>query len=199
MPRCWLRLPCKALQSNALGRLAGRPILIGGIDMRYGFKHALDQVVVWSAYTGAAVLLLCAAVTVVDIVLRNFFASGVPGIVDLTQLAVIWGAFLTIPMGFAQGSHISVDLLTASFGPLSQRVVTASGLILGAIVMAGCAWWGWQQTAQQVGYGDRSMTIGIPILWFWLPLLFGCTLSILCVVAAVLGLFFPVKPSAKVV
>jgi TRAP-type C4-dicarboxylate transport system permease small subunit len=44
----------------------------------------------------------------------------------------------------------------------------------------------WAQAAQQIAKGDTSMTLAIPIAWYWAPLLVGLAISALaCVVHAV--------------
>lgn len=155
--------------------------------------EAWNKLIRMSALFGTLILLLCAVVTVVDVFLRNFFANGVPGIIDLTQLAVIWGAFLTIPLGFAQSSHISIDAMVLNLNHRSRALLKVLALVLAAGAMAACFWWGWKEAAKQIGYGDRSMTIGIPVFWYWLPLVYGCLLStfasIAVLISTVHGLF----------
>lgn len=137
-----------------------------------------------SSIAGAAIMLLCAALTVVDIVMRNFFHGGILGMVDLTQLAMMWGAFLTIPLGFADNSHISVDLLADRLSAPFAKAVNIVAALCAVFVLYFCIRWGWAEAARQVGYGDSSMTIGIPVIWYWIPLIYGCSLSAVCALAS---------------
>jgi hypothetical protein len=64
--------------------------------------------------------------------------------------------------------------------------------------MALYAWWGGQQALHQIAAGERTLTIGVPIFWYWLPLLYGTSLSVVCALVAginiALGTFKPENP-----
>lgn len=133
-----------------------------------------------SSFLGALVMLVCAILTVIDVIMRNFFDGGILGMVDLTQLAMVWAAFLTIPLAFATDSHISVDILVSRLSALKLSLLKVFSAAAAVFVLTFCVWWGWSEAARLIGYGDRSMTIGIPVIWYWIPLLYGCSLSALC-------------------
>lgn len=155
-----------------------------------GINRLLTQTARISAYLSAAILVLCVAATMLDILLRNLMNSGVLGIIDLTQLAVMWAAFLSIPMGFAMNNHISVELLFDQFGPHAKVAIRILSGIAGALFMGACLWWGIDQAAQQWASHDRSATIGIPLILYWIPLLYGTALSSLC---AFFAMFAPLS------
>jgi TRAP-type C4-dicarboxylate transport system permease small subunit len=140
-----------------------------------------------SSFLGAAVMLACALLTVFDVILRNFFKSGLLGMVDLTQLAMVWAAFLTIPLAFATDSHIAVDIFVSRIGASVMRFLKLFAVVAAVFVLAFCVWWGWVEASRQIGYGDRSMTIGIPAIWYWIPLILGCSLSALCAVTSLIS------------
>lgn len=160
----------------------------------------LRKVCRYSAYAGALALLGCVAMTVVDVTMRNFFSSAILGSVELTQLLVMWSAFLTIPLCFAYANHISVDFFVMGLGEKAQSVLQAVGTVLAALVMAGYAWWAGEQAMLQITAGEKTLTLGIPIGWFWLPLIFGTVLSLVCAVAVFVnmfaGTFVPARPEA---
>jgi len=135
-----------------------------------------------------AVMLLVATtlLTVGDIVLRRTVKIALAGVVDLTQLFVMAAVFLTIPFAFFTASHIAIDLVIDRLPSRGIAAFKALGAGIAALFMAICLAYGWQQAMQQHGYGDRSQTIGIPILLYWAPLLGGCALATLA--AALLAL-----------
>ena len=146
-----------------------------------------------SASVGFAAFAAAALLTVADVVGRRL---GMPivGIVDLVQLFVLSGAWLVIPYAFVKGAHVGVDLLVEAFPKALNRVLRAVsslvavallGLMLNACIDA---------YSQQLLFGDRSQQLGIPITWYWLPLLVGVALSI---VAALLTLVDPPQPEAS--
>lgn len=137
-----------------------------------------------SSFTGALVMVVCAVLTVIDVIMRNFFDGGILGMVDLTQLAMVWAASLTIPLAFVTDTHISVDIFVARMSAVKLTVLKFLSAAAAIFVLGFCVWWGWVEAARLVGYGDRSMTIGIPVIWYWIPLIFGFSLSLICAVAA---------------
>lgn len=138
------------------------------------------------AYGGAAALLGCVAVTVVDVTLRNFFARSVFGAVEWVQLGVIWAAFLTIPLGFAHGSHIAVDVFVARARRHLRRGIDLVNLLAAVLALSACLWWGLEQARHALATSERTLTAGIPLWLFWLPILVGTGLSALSALAAIL-------------
>ena len=143
-------------------------------------RNLANRTALVSSIAGAAIMLLYAVLTGVDIVMRNFFHGGILGMVDLTQLAMVWAAALTIPLGFADNSHISVDLVAANLPAPLTKAVNILAALCAVFVLYFCIRWGWAEAARQIGYGDSSMTIGIPVIWYWVPLIFGFALSAVC-------------------
>lgn len=144
------------------------------------------QLLAWAA---AVALAVAAAVTVADIVLRGAgrlvgVVSGEPlglglvGAVDLVQLCVVTAAWLAIPWAFATGGHVAVELLHERLPPAAREasavVAAAAACIFLAFVLRDCV----EQAENVATYGDRSATLQIPLVWYWLPLLFGLALSV---------------------
>ena len=53
--------------------------------------------------------------------------------------------------------------------------------------MAAIGRYGWQTAMRQIGYGDTSQTLGLPIALYWTPLLAGCALAVLATVVIALA------------
>lgn len=140
-----------------------------------------------SAYLGGGVLLVCVAVTVTDVVKRNFLGSSVLGAVELTQLCVMWAAFLTIPLGFAFGSHISVDVFVAMGSERVQTLLMAANMLVAALVMAGFLYWGGAQALHSLMTRELTLTLGLPVWLYWLPIVYGTALSVLAAAVSMLA------------
>ena len=131
-----------------------------------------------------ACLMAAGLVTVVDIVLR-FFGGVVPGAVDLVQLFIMAAAFAAIPWAFHTDGHIGVDLVTERLPAPVQAVLRALAALAAAAVMALILVYGWQAAALQMQFGDVSQNLGVPMVWYWAPLLAGAALSVAaCLIAA---------------
>jgi TRAP-type C4-dicarboxylate transport system permease small subunit len=102
------------------------------------------------------------------------------------QLLVMAGAYLAIACAFLHDGHVAVDLVSARLGPRLDAACRALGALLATGFMLAIARYGLDAALEQHAYGDRSHTMGIPILWYWTPLLLGAALSVLAVALTLL-------------
>lgn len=139
---------------------------------------ALRALVTVSAVVGVLGYAAAALLTVADVIGRQI-GLPVPGIVDLVQLFILGGAWLVIPYAFMTGAHVGVDLLVEAFPRSIEKPLRAvAGLAaigLLSLMLMSC----YETFQQQVMFGDRSQQLGIPVLYYWMPLLFGVALSII--------------------
>ena len=132
----------------------------------------------------AQVLLLAAVlITVADIALRSVSLAGVPGTVDLMQLAVMWAALLAIPAAFLTGEHVAIDMFTRILPMRVQQGLRLVSLAMAVAALALLAWYGAQQAWREHAAGDQTQTLGFPFGIYWLPLLAGMALSSLACIA----------------
>jgi TRAP-type C4-dicarboxylate transport system permease small subunit len=129
------------------------------------------------ACAGVLMLVLTMLMTVADVVLRQTAKIAVAGTVDITQLLVMTAVFTAIPSAFFGDSHVVIELATERLRPRAVAVFRAIAALAALAFVAAAFWYGWDAALQQHGYGDRSQTIGIPILFYWVPLLAGFALS----------------------
>jgi TRAP-type C4-dicarboxylate transport system permease small subunit len=118
------------------------------------------------------------AVLMVDISTRKTLGFSILGTIDLMQLAQVACVFLVLPLVFLRESHISVDFVTNRLPPRLRAAVEVVSALLGIALLGAILWYSWQQAAIQVRQGDRSVTLGIPMAFYWAPLLLGTALSI---------------------
>ncbi|MBK0328978.1 TRAP transporter small permease subunit [Rhodobacteraceae bacterium F11138] len=137
-------------------------------------------VVTLCAVLGVLAYGAAALVTVADILGRRV---GLPieGVVDLVQLFVVTGAWLVMPFAFLTAAHVGVDLMIGILPqPLKVLLKIAGGVLtlglLGLMLQQGYATF-----LTRTMFGDTSQQLGIPIAWYWYPLLIGMALSILAV------------------
>ncbi len=151
------------------------------------FKKRLSNTTKYVAWVGMLFLLAAMITTTVDVVLRKVDNQGIYGTIDLIQLMVLSAAYLSIPYAFMTKSHVSVsvlsDMMTLRVAAISQLLAT----ILGFCFMASIAWFGYAQAEMQNQYGDISITLGVPMIYYWVPVLIGAALS------AVVTLFVAVE------
>jgi len=153
-------------------------------------NRVLFAVCRWVAWVGMAFLLGAMAVTVADVILRKIDRAGIFGAVDLVQLMIMGAAYLSIPYGFLSRGHVAVSLVVDAFGRRATALTDLLAAMLGTALMAAIAWFGFDQARMQASYGDVSLTLGIPMLYYWIPLLAGSALSaVVCVYMAIEALY----------
>ncbi len=131
----------------------------------------------WSAWGGMLLLLGAVFATTADILARKLFSFTYQGTIDIVQLFVLSSAFLSIPYAFISRSHVAVAIFTDRFSDRGRAAVSALAALLSTAVMAAFGWFGFSHASIQVEYGDVSQTIGIPMIWYWIPVIYGCVLS----------------------
>ena len=148
-----------------------------------------------SAAVGVAVLLGCALVTVVDIVGRKTLGRSLPGLIDLSQLLVMTSVFLCIPYTFERRANIEVDLLHGRLPARVRTVLAVVWALASAAFLAAVTWHAGVAAVQVIGHGERSPTLGWPMVLYWLPVVLGCVAAALvCIVQA----FHPPRPGDAV-
>lgn len=164
-------------------------------DPRSGFLPSfaasyrlVERVTRITALVGILGLFAAMLITVGDILLRKVAGHTIIGVLDMVQLCIMATAFLAIPHAFMAGGHVGVDLATDPLPARALAAVKGVAALAGLAFMAAVGLYGLDQAVLQHGYGDASQTIGIPILWYWAPLLAGSALSV--VAAGILALRF---------
>ncbi|MCO5100255.1 MAG: TRAP transporter small permease [Burkholderiaceae bacterium] len=153
-------------------------IPFAGAGFRSSYR-CCDQAMVLASICSAVCLVVAMCIIVADVATRRSIDLPLAGTMDLTQLFVMSCAFLAMPLAFLRNAHVSVEFVTDK---LPSRVLLAAEAVAAAIGCAfivACLVCSVEQALLQVGNGDRSQTIGIPIFWYWAPLLIGFALSAL--------------------
>jgi TRAP-type C4-dicarboxylate transport system permease small subunit len=125
--------------------------------------------------------MLAVAVLIVDIATRKSVGFSILGMVDLNQLAQMTCVFLVLPLAFLRESHITVDFITDQLPARARAAIEALSALLGAALLAAILWNSIGQALIQLRQGDTSQTLGIPMIWYWAPLVAGMALSLLAV------------------
>ena len=125
------------------------------------------------ALLGTAAFLVAVGLTVTDIALRSVSGLTVHGLTDIVTLCTMVGAMLAIPYGFATDQHVSIDVFTSRMPARLQRALRIFAALLAFAFLGGAFWYAIPQVMTAYTYGDRSQSIGIPMVWYWLPLLLG--------------------------
>ena len=131
-----------------------------------------------SRSAGTLAFLVAVMLTVTDIVLRTVSTYTVQGLTDIVSLCTMIGAMLAIPYGFAIDQHVAIDVFTMRMPRAVQHWLRLASYFLAAAFLGAVFWFSVEQMLTVYEYGDRSQSIGIPMVWYWLPLLVGLAISV---------------------
>ncbi len=143
-------------------------------------KTAARRLIDGLAVLGVLAYGIAALVTVADVLGRRF-GFPITGVVDLVQLFVVTGAWLVMPFAFATATHVSVDLLLTNAPRFIQLPLAFMSAVLAFGLVALMLWQGYLTFETRTMFGDRSQQLGIPIAWYWYPLLLGLAVSLLAI------------------
>lgn len=124
---------CPSCGSDA-GSLGGRCIKCGGlIPPPNRLSRLISQV-----ETALVSLLLCAMVFLVlfQIILRNFFSTGVTGGAEIVRHLVLWVAFIGAAMAARSESHLKIDV---AYRILPSNMKQIVNVLTGAFTTTVCA------------------------------------------------------------
>ncbi|MGD9817223.1 MAG: TRAP transporter small permease [Desulfomonilaceae bacterium] len=155
-----------------------------------------DALANWFAVIGALALFLMMGISVVNMAMRFFGRPLGPAY----ELVGFLGALaVSLPLGYSQlkKSHIAVDILSSHFSAPARKLVTAIGLILGAIFFGLASW--------QVGAfantmrltGELSETTKMSYYPFVFAVSAGCGLMVLSLIADLFNLFLDQSRTLK--
>jgi TRAP-type C4-dicarboxylate transport system permease small subunit len=138
------------------------------------------------AHVGMALISLFMVLQIVEIVGRKAIGSSILGLSEIGQLFVMSCICLTWPLVFRRDGHIAVEFLTDPLRPRALALLKAGVGLVSAIFVCALTYYGFGQAQVQFAKGDISPTLHIPILWYWIPLLLGMTVSaVACLAQAI--------------
>jgi TRAP-type C4-dicarboxylate transport system permease small subunit len=112
--------------------------------------------------TGLIAVLVLAMVVLAgaQIVLRNFFDSGLAWADPLLRAMVLWAAMLGALAAARDDKHIGIDFVAHFVHGRTRRVLRAIGLLFAAGIAAGMAWYG--VGLVELDYAGTNAIAGIP-------------------------------------
>ncbi len=128
--------------------------------MRLGWLERLEEGLI------AFLLAVMTLITFAQVVARYAFNYSFVWALELTSYLFAWLIFLGMSYGVRVGSHIGVDILVKTLGPVAARAVSVVSTLLcmfyTAIIFAGS----WQYVAKMYEIGILAQDMPIPQ---WMP------------------------------
>lgn len=128
----------------------------------------------------AAVIGLAAmmSITIVDVTMRNTINELVLGGVELVEFALVITVFLALPETFLRNEHVTIDAIDQIASPRMIKILRCVGAFLTLLLLALLAWRMALPALDTVTMGDLTSDLGIPLVWYWLPLVIGGAASV---------------------
>ncbi|MCM2561681.1 TRAP transporter small permease [Lutimaribacter sp. EGI FJ00015] len=131
-----------------------------------------------------------AGVTVVDVALRAVAGSNVPAAIELTSLSIGLGALLSMPVCYAQRTHVTAKLLSELFPRWFAYPLGIVGAVASVVFAALLLWLSGSNALSRLGSPETTADLGLskPLLLMVVAFALGVSL-----VAATAGLFFAMR------
>ena len=143
-----------------------------------------------ACYFGGIVVCVLMVLTVIDVIMRNFFLSPVPGMFELTQIMLCVIVFTG--MAYAHDNHdtVVIDLLYDALPRVGKVVFSLISTIILITLNALLTWYVFRLVVQQFERGAFTSTLEIP--WWIISAIAGCGMA-LFTLSAICNLIFIIK------
>lgn len=133
---------------------------------KFHWLRWIDRQSILLAAVGGVVSIALMLNVVVDVCLRYFYNSPLPGTIDLLQYAMM-PSLVALGLGYAvlRGEHIRINLLTAPTGERTQRIVEIGSMIFTILTTTVLIWFGIERAMEKTGLHEAAM--GTPWLAIW--------------------------------
>ncbi len=129
-------------------------------------SHWFDPPTRWIAFLGFFGLLIAAAITVTDALMRGLFSAPLYDWADLNQLVYAIVIVACFPAGLLQGHNITIRFLGSALGTRATNWLEVFGALLTLIFFVFIAWQFVVMTMDLRQTGDTTMTVKY-LTWPW--------------------------------
>ncbi len=129
-------------------------------------SHWFDPPTRWIAFLGFFGLLIAAAITVTDALMRGLFSAPLYDWADLSQLVYAIVIVCCFPAGLLQGHNITIRFLGSALGTRATNWLEVFGALLTLIFFVFVAWQFVVMTVELRQSNDTTMTVKY-ITWPW--------------------------------
>ncbi len=111
-------------------------------------------------------------ITVADVLARALGNRPIRGTLEIVELLLACSFFLALPAVFLREEHIVVDVVDGAL-PRAVPHLRRFALALAVVLLAAMSWQGWIAARDAVAFHDVTSDLGLPRLWYWIPVLAG--------------------------
>ncbi|AFM27741.1 TRAP transporter large permease subunit [Desulfomonile tiedjei] len=126
-----------------------------------GMMRVLKPVSLWSGRLAAAMIMIMAFAMVLDVLLRKYFSTTIPQVMEFEQWLMASVVFFSIAHTQIRGGHVSVDMLSSKFSERTRILTESFGLCIGAALFAIVA----VEHVTKIQHAIAMHEIGIVLQW----------------------------------
>jgi TRAP-type C4-dicarboxylate transport system permease small subunit len=115
---------------------------------------------------------------------RYLLSAPIRGADEAMTFAMVWGVFLGAGLVALRGAHLNMDLVVRLLPALSQRALSAVGLVAMLLILGFVAAASLEFLDTVGAIGLTSMALGLPMAWVHAAVPVGCVLMIAAARAA---------------
>ena len=137
--------------------------------------YLLDEKISWvEKVLIAALLTVMILLAFLQIVLRNFFATGIDWGDSLVRYLVVWVGFIGAAIAVREDKHITIDILSRSISGAGSRIIQSISHLISAVICGVLTWAGIKFTMFDAQMGTTAF-MGLPVCMpeLIIPVTFG--------------------------
>ncbi len=133
---------------------------------------------------GAVAMLAMSALTVADILMKNFLKRPIKGAFEFVELLLVVTIFFGIAEIFRSDTNIAVDIVDQLSGRSVGRALNTIGAAASLFFLLLLSWAMINPALDTVRYPQWSQELGLPLWLNWVPIVIGMAVTIVCSAAA---------------
>jgi TRAP-type C4-dicarboxylate transport system permease small subunit len=154
-----------------------------------GFDRLAGRAAAFLRDAAALALAFMMVLTCADLVLRWTIDKPIFGAFELVTLGLVTAVFLGLPDVFAREGHITVNVLDEIMPRAVVRGVRVVGAVASLAFVALVGVYMVKPAGDALAFGDQTMDLAMPVIWFWVPVFCGVIASVVvCIAVAVRSL-----------
>ncbi len=128
-------------------------------------EKVLRSATVVLGVAGSLAVVAIMIITVIDVVTRTITGGSFGGIIEYSEVILVFAVFLSLPYAQFHGSHVAVNLFLERMNPRNARILRALGFVIGLGVLGWMTWATGQQAAHSIAVQEYRFGISRVPLW----------------------------------
>ena len=148
------------------------------------------------ALAGGLLLVAVVLMNVYSLAAGYIVGKPLPGDFEMVEIGVAVAAFAFLPYCQLTGAHVSADVFTQGAGPRLKAALALFAAGIGLAVSAILLWRMSLGLGDQIGYGETTAIMSIPIWWAYVPIVASLALFVVAAVVTLIDALAEMRQTA---